>query len=198
MIFEIALPFLALGCAAFLILAAIPKLRPFALSISLWCVAFAFCLIAAVLGLLLVSIGIAAFHDLFQRHSFSLPNVGHHSWIGWFLFSFVVVVTIAGATGITAVHGIITRRLTLALFRIYVAAVSFGVGILSCAFVLLVFNDHLFNMAFVIPATSFGLLLTSALSYACFKNASRFRGSYPQRFPIVTLEEFDWKGSDPP
>jgi hypothetical protein len=197
MIFEIALPFLALGCAAFLIFAAIPKLCPFALSISLWCVAFAFCLIAAVLALLLVSTGIATFHDLFQRHSFSLPNAGDHSWIGWVLCSFVVVATLAGATAITAVHGIITRRLTLALFRIYLAAVSFGVGILSCAFVFPVLNDHLFDMAFIVPATSLGILLTSALSYVCFKNASRFRGSYPQRFPIVTLEEFDWKGPDP-
>jgi hypothetical protein len=197
MIFEIALPFLALGCAAFLIFAAIPRLRPFALSISLWCVAFALCLIAAVLALLLASTGIAAFHELFRRHSFTLPNIGDHSWIGWLLFSLVIVATLAGATAITAVHGIITRRLTLALFRIYLAAVSFGVGILSCAFVLLVLSDHLFDMAFVIPATGLGLLLTSALSYACFKNASRFRGSYPQRFPVVTLEEFNWKGPDP-
>jgi len=198
MIFEIAIPFLALGSASFLICAAIPQLRRFALSTSLWCLAFAFCLIAVVIALLFVSTGFAALHELFHRHSvIDLSNSGQTSWAGWLFIIFSVAAATTGATAITAVHGIITRRLTLALFRLYLAVVSFGVGLVSFAFVLLVYINLLFDPYFVVPVTIVGLSLMLLLSYMCFRNASQFRGSYPERFPVVTHEEFGFDKQRP-
>jgi hypothetical protein len=194
MIFFIVFPFLALGCAAFLFSAAIPKLRRFALSSSLWCVACAICLIAVVITLALIGTGIAALHGLFQRPFLGSMHFGQSSWIGWLFLGFALITTVVGATAITLLHGIVIRRFTLALFRLYLAAVSFGVGVLSCALLIMAFGEHFLLLTFPIPAVLFSILIALALSYACLRIAPQFRGSYPQRFPIVTPEEFNWKG----
>jgi hypothetical protein len=112
------------------------------------------------------------------------------SWLGWFVAITTFVITVAGATAITFIHGIIIRRLTLALFRLYVAIVSFGVGILTCSLVLFAFAMPLLSLTAFLPAALASLLAASALAYACFRNAAGFRGSYPQRFPVVTPGEF--------
>jgi len=190
MILFVAFPFLAAGCACFLICAAISPLRRFALSSSLWCVTCIPCLIAILAAVILWSLGIDALQRL-MKPDFG-TSLGFHqaSWIGWLLAIVSLIVTIIGATAATLIHGIIIRRLTLALFRLYVAGVSFGVGVLTCSFVLFAFATHLLSLASFLPAALASLLAAFALAYACFRNASGFRGSHPQRFPVVTPEEF--------
>jgi hypothetical protein len=190
MILFIVFPFLAVGCAIFLLCTAIPPLRRFALSSSLWCVACVPCLLAILPAIILCSLGVDAFHRLFKPYFGASLSVHQTSWQGWLLAAIALLVMAAGASAMTLIHGIIMRRLTLALFRLYVAAVSFGVGILTCSFVLFAFATHLLSLPTFLPAAIASLLAASALAYICFRSASDFRGSYPQRFPVVTPEEF--------
>jgi hypothetical protein len=190
MVLFVAFPFLAFGCASFLLCAAIPPLRRFALSSSLWCVACVPCLLTILAAIIVCSAGAEAFHRFFKLDFDASVSFHQTSWLGWGIAIISFVLTVAGATFITIVHGIITRRFTLALFRLYVAGVSFGVGILTCSFVLFAFATHLLSfIAFGLVAFA-SLLAASALAYACFTKAPDFRGSYPQRFPVVTPEEF--------
>ncbi len=190
MILFIVFPFLALGCVCFLVCTVIAPLRRFALSSSLWwvaCVPFLFAILAAII---LFSLGIDAFHRLLKPDFGASLSVHQTSWQGWLLAATGLLAMGAGASLVTFIHGIIIRRLTLALFRLYVTGVSFGVGVLTCSFVLFAFAKHLLSLPTFLPATVASLLAASALAYQCFKSASGFRGQYPQRFPIVTPEEF--------
>ncbi|HEY1993459.1 MAG TPA: hypothetical protein VGG81_03575 [Edaphobacter sp.] len=190
MIFFIAFPFLAVGCACFLLGAAVPPLRRFALSSSLWCIACIPCLFAFLAAVVLWSLGVDALRRLLRMDFGASLSFHQTSLLGWFLAITAIIVTVAGATAITLIHGIIIRRLTLALFRLYVAVVSFGVGILACSFVLFTFAMHLLSLAAFLPAVLASLLAATALASVCFRNASGFRGSYPQRLPVVSPEEF--------
>jgi len=116
MILFIAFPFLAAGCACFLFCAAIPRLRRFALSGSLWWVACIPCLFAILTGLILWSLGLDALRRLLRPDLAASLSVHQTSWLGWLLAIITLVVTVTGATAITLIHGIIVRRLTLALF----------------------------------------------------------------------------------
>jgi hypothetical protein len=160
------------------------------LASSLWCVACVPCLIAILAAVILWSLGVDALQRLLKPDFGTSLSFHHASWLGWTLAITTVVVTIAGATTVTLIHGIIIRRLTLALFRFYVAMVSFGVGILTCSFISFAFATHLLSLVSFLPAALAGLLAASALTYVCFRNATSFRGSYPQRFPVVTPDEF--------
>jgi hypothetical protein len=190
MILFIVFPFLALGCVCFLVCAAIPPFRRFALSSSLWCVACVPCLLAILTAVVLCSLGVNALQRLMKPDFGASLGVYQTSWLGWFVGISTFVFTVTGATAITFIHGIVIRRLTLALFRLYVAVVSLGVGILTCSFVLFAFAMHLLSPIAFLPVGLASLLVATALAYACFRNASGFRGSYPQRFPVVTSEEF--------
>jgi hypothetical protein len=190
MILFIAFPFLAMGCVCFLLCAVIPPLRRFALSSSLWCVACVPCLFAILAAVVLWSLGVDALQRLMKPDFGASLSLHQTSWLGWLVAISTFVFTVVGATAITFIHGIIVHRLTLALFRLYVAIVSFGVGILTCSFVLFAFAMHLLSLTAFLPAALASLLAASALAYACFRNAAGFRGSYPQRFPVVTPEEF--------
>jgi hypothetical protein len=190
MIFFIAFPLLAVGCACFLLCAAVPPLRRFALSSSLWCIACIPCLFAFLAAVVLWSLGVDALRRILRMDFGASLSFHQTSLLGWFLAIAAIVVTVAGATAITLIHGIIIRRLTLALFCLYVAVVSFGVGILTCSFVLFAFAMHLLSLTAFLPAALASLSAASALAYACFRNATGFRGSYPQRLPVVTPGEF--------
>src|SRR5271170_2997877 len=121
MILFIVFPFLAAGCVSFLVCAAIPPLRRFALSGSLWCVACVPCLLAILTVIVLWSAGAYALRQFFKLDPVTSISVHQTSWIGWLLAIATLVITIAGATVITLLHGIIIRRLTLALFRLSVS-----------------------------------------------------------------------------
>ena len=190
MIFFIVFPFLAIGCVTFLICSVIPPLRRFTLSASLWCVACIPCLMASLIMCGLSSIGLHKILALLQWNNGSDITFHQTSWSGWLFFFIVLIAVIAGATIITLLHGIIIRRLTLALFRIYVGAVSFGVGVSIYLLLSLTFAMRLLEPARYLPAALLGFLFAVSLAYVCFKNASLFRGPHPTRLPIVTLEEF--------
>jgi hypothetical protein len=66
MVLFVAFPFLAFGCASFLLCAAIPPLRRFALSSSLWCVACVPCLLTILAAIIVCSAGAGSLSSLLQ------------------------------------------------------------------------------------------------------------------------------------
>jgi hypothetical protein len=194
MISFIAFPFLALGCVTFLLCAAIPPLRKFALGSSLWCVACVPCLWIMFILIVLLNLGADALH---KTLSWDLNTATHFHQRGmaWLIGIAVLTIVIAGATSITAIHGIIVRRFTLALFRLYVAGVSFGIGILTVFFISIIISGRLSSAMTdlslpLLWMNAFSLIVAPTLAYFCYRNAAQFRGKYPDRFPVVTQEEF--------
>jgi hypothetical protein len=192
MIFILFIPFLMLGCTAFLICAAVPPIQRFALGVSLWCVAWIPGMMAILTVVIFFSVGADALRRWVHWDPGASLAFNHHglSWAGWLGFSAAILVVALGASVISLIHGIVMRRLTLSLFRLYLAGVSFCVGMLSFGFLAFAFAEKVGLVDHAFAAWSSCLLFATALSYLCFRNAERFRGSYPKTLPIVTHEEF--------
>jgi len=189
MIFFLAFPLTALGCAAFVICSFAPPLRRFALSSSLWFVACFPFFLAVAAGILAIVFGADRLTSLLHR-SGTLKDIGSHmpDWIGILIAATIAIITFGGATAVTLLHGALIRRLTFALFRLYVTCVSFGVGVLTMFFLLSAVGvgrswaSLFINFVDIIPAT--------LLAWFAYRKANQFRGSYPHRFPVVSREEF--------
>jgi hypothetical protein len=189
MISFIVFPFLALGCAAFLICTAIPSLRRFALSTSLWFAACIPCLLGCATGIIVFGLGVHELNRLFQRNQQIGISFNQASWFWWLIAIALTAIMLAGASAITLLHGLITRRMTLALFRIYVASVSFGVGMLTTFFTSMVFGAGS-HLSWFIAANLSGAIPAMVLAYFCYRNAKQFRGDYPKQLPIIDVDEF--------
>jgi len=191
MIFVLVFPFLTLGCIAFLACSAIPPLRRYALGASLWCAACIPCLIATFITYGLAILGLTKLRPLLRWNGSHMVGFFKPSWIGWLFFTIMLIAVAIASAAIAAIHGIIIRRMTFALFRIYLAAVSFGVGVLSCLIISFVFAMDLLEPTRYIPIALLTLLSAAGLSYFCSSNAVHFRGTHPKYFPIVTPAEFN-------
>jgi hypothetical protein len=191
-IFILVVPFLMAGCSAFIVCAAIPPLQRFALGASLWFVACVPCIVGLLLVMALCDIGAHAVGELFRWDPGMLTRFSGRglSWPGWLGLTAAALAVGAGASIITVAHGIVIRRMTLSLFKLYVAFVSFGVGVLSSGFLAIAIGDKIDMSEHVLPTWTVCLLLAVALSRICYRNARLFRGTYPKTFPIVTREEF--------
>jgi uncharacterized protein YacL len=98
---------------------------------------------------------------------------------------------IALASIIAMLHQAVIHRLTLALFRLYVAGVGFGIGLLLS--VLLAVGLAAASIHIPHPGPSFlilAILSASTTALLCFRNAPSLRGRLPRNFPIVTEGEF--------
>jgi hypothetical protein len=150
------------------------------------------CILSIIAVTLLLTLGIDALKQFLKFDDSRIFGIHlNQSWFGWLLAVTALLITIVGATTITLLHGLIVRRLTLALFRLYLAAVSFGVGILSCLFLVLSLRVNLLTVVSSVSAAISCLVTGFALAYLCFKSASSFRGSYPHRFAVVSADEFN-------
>lgn len=194
MIFLLVFPFLTMGCVAFLACSAIPPLRRYALGASLWCVACIPCLIATFIAYGLANLGLTKLLPLLKWNDSYGVSFSKASWTVWLFFTLVLIVVAIASTAIAAIHGVIIRRMTLALFRAYLAAVSFGVGVLICLIISFFFAMDLLEPTRYIPVGLLTLLCAAGLSYFCSSHAAHFRGRHPERFPIVTREEFNPEG----
>jgi hypothetical protein len=194
MIFFLIIPFFMLGCAVFLICAAIPFLRRYALSASLWCL----CLAPWLFGMIFLAL-------LFGLATYTLSNLLRHplwiaqDWSGSNQTAFGIVISVAAVAGslVTAtvaarVHQFAIHRMTLALFRLYVAGVSLGVGVLSSIFLSVSVSGY-FHLSLAHPIVVFGfcgIVFSMLLSLLCYRFASQFRGKLPSSFSLVTEDEF--------
>jgi hypothetical protein len=184
----IFLMLLACGCVAFFICSALPFLRRFALPFSLWMVACFPCLLAA----MAILFGIAFSADQLQQHfqvnhlEAMLYLASHRGLVlAWF-----ALISLGGATVITLAHGLVIRRLTLALFRLYITAVAAGVGLSSIALLWIGLAARLHTWWALLIVVSAGVGLSIFSVFTSFRHPSQFRGTYPERFPLVTKEEF--------
>ncbi len=182
-----------LGCAVFLVCAAIPFLRRFALSASLWCL----CLAPWIFAMIFLAV-------LFGLATDTLRNLHHPLWIArdWSSSAqtgfgiLISVIAVAGslvtATVAARVHQFAIHRMTLALFRLYVAGVSFGVGVLSSFFISISVSAYFhLSLSHPIVICGFcGLVFSILLSVLCYRFASQFRGKLPSSFSPVTEDEF--------
>jgi hypothetical protein len=198
MIVFLIIPFLFVGAIAYLICAAIPMLRRFAMPYSLWILSLSIGVYLWEAIILVLAIG----HDQWNVHA----NQLHLSQFKDFTLPQSKAISIASITALTAtclgiasavtlVHQAIIHRVTLALFRLYVAGVSFGVGttFFLPAFLLLAARSSppSLQTAAMFAALVPGLAAALALAFFCFHRSSQFRGAYPQDFSLVSQEEFE-------
>jgi hypothetical protein len=198
MIFFLIIPFLFIGSIAYLLCAVIPPLRRFAMPSSLWLLSLCIGLYLWISIILVMALG----YDRWNAHAqelhlwhikdFKLPETK--------AFSIVSIVALVAtcltlASLVTVIHQVIIHRLTLALFRLYVAGVSLGVGITfflpASVFLATRSSPPSLQTAAMFAALLLGLAAALALAFFCLKRSSQFRGAYPQNFALVTRDEFE-------
>jgi hypothetical protein len=178
--------FLAAGCMAFFLCAAIAPLRRFALGISLWLAIWSVLVPAAffpniyLLGLL----SLVHIHDTVPINEIALHHVKTLALINGIFIAIL-------ATTASALHGWLMRRTTLALFHIYITAVTLGVTFLFTWLVfvvtLVVAGDKLlFATACALPC-----LVLSGVSLFAWRHPSGFRAARPQKLQPITPAEYD-------
>jgi hypothetical protein len=180
--------FLLLGSIVFLACLLIPRTRQYALSVALWCAMCGPCSVA-----LMVIAGVGLITTAFVTkvggvQSLHAPRL--ISSFGWAYLIIGVLMTTIAATGAAWVHQAAVKRLTFALFRLYAAAVSAGIGS--------VFGWCLGWWVMVKGWGIYGwlswgvgmLVLARAATFHRHKGARGLRGSAPKNFTWISVEEF--------
>jgi hypothetical protein len=177
--------FLMAGCGSFIVCALVPRLRRYALGVSLWFLVWAL-LSPGMLLVNTVGLGILA-----QGHARVIVPLNDFAWQHVKLLAvanalFVAVI----ATGVALLHGWILRRMTFALFQVYMTAVSAGVGLLFSLLTLLVLLAE--NAGGGLSSLGFFVLLVvmAGLTVFCWRRAADFRAARPERLQPVTAEEY--------
>ena len=112
------------------------------------------------------------------------------SSFGWAYLIIGVMMTAIAATGAAWLHQVLMKRLTFALFRLYTAAVSGGIGS--------VFGWCLGWWILVKGLGVYGwllwgvgmLVLVSGFAVVAYKGARGLRGTAPKNFTWISEEEF--------
>ena len=118
--------FLFLGAIVFLACVLMPPTQRYAVSAALWCAVWGPCSVGLMMlaGLGLVAQAfITRAGDLERFHAPRLLAA-----FGWGYLILGILMTALVATGAAWLHQAITRRMAFALFRLYAAAVSAGIG----------------------------------------------------------------------
>jgi hypothetical protein len=180
--------FLLLGSIVFLACLLFPRSRQYALSAALWCATWGPCFVA-----LMVIAGVGLITAAFVTKVGSVQSLHAPRLIssfGWTYLIIGILITAIVATGAAWVHQALVKRLTFALFRLYAAAVSAGIGsVFGCC------------LGWWITATGFGpygwllwgfgmLVLTSVFAVMAYKGARGLRGRAPKNFTWISEEEF--------
>lgn len=179
--------FLLAVAVVFLICAAIPFTRRFALSASLWIALWGPSSI-----LLMTIAGLALAADAFITKGPNpalLQNPHLLSVFGWTYLASGALITSVVASTFCWLHQFLIHRITFALFRLYATAVVAGIG-------------SVFGWAFSWWLLSRGIayapvwsllamvLLVAGFSVAAYKNTDKLRGKAPNRLTWITEEEF--------
>jgi len=192
----LALPFLALGCIAFLVCACASPLRRFALSASLFFVVCIPIVFAEGAIILFASMGASALNATLDSElpPSMHPSWGNHPWQSLALAVTALTVLIAAASAITLLHGWFTRRMTFALFRFYASGVAAGVGVLIALFLWLWIGVATYQYGVALLGVEIVVLAafcSITLMRYVYQRAAEFRGAYPERFPFTTRDEFE-------
>jgi hypothetical protein len=180
--------FLTIGGMVFVVCAALPPLRRYALSAALWCAMWGPC----VTGLIVLA-GTAMVFDvsLTQKAGVSNFHLPHLSApIGWALGAGIVLTIAAVASGVAWLHQAAIHRLTFALFRLYATVVCGGIGGAFGVWLgwWLIGEPIRFAPFFAIAEI---LLLMVSFGAAAYRGARSLRGSAPTAFSWITEQEFN-------
>ena len=191
LLFFVLLPpvviFLTVGCVVFMIFSAIPALRRFALGSALWLAAWG----VMSPGIILINalgLGVLAQIHVHARLPLNQPVLHHLKIIA------VANATIFSgiATLMTLCHGFLIRRITLALFRLYVTAVALGVGLLGCLLALLAIDALRPNPS--LPSFVGTVLLAGTVAClvasVCYRHPADFRSTRPTKLQPVSEPEY--------
>jgi hypothetical protein len=102
-----------------------------------------------------------------------------------------VLVTIAVATGLACIHQAVVSRLTFALFRLYAATVSAGIGsVFGWCFGWWMMAKSITGHVSLLLWGIAMLALLAGFGVAAYKGARGLRGKAPERFTWISPDEF--------
>jgi hypothetical protein len=180
--------FLLVGAVQFLVCVAVPRLRRYALSAALWWAVWGPCSTAL---LMLAGAGLIAQHLFAEHGRFASGNLlPSLAALGWIYLTVGTLGTSAVATAIAWLHQALVRRFTFALFRLYAAAVSGGIGSVFgwCLAYWCLGSIRPYGWVFALCGMVALVILFAMWAY---RNARGLRGSAPTGFTWVSREEFE-------
>jgi hypothetical protein len=123
---DIVFFFLLVGSIVFLACLSLPPIRRYALSAAVWCAMWGPC---SIILMLVAGVGLIATAFIAKPGDGQAFHASRLlSAFGWSYLVVGILVTVTVATALARIHQAIVRRLTFALFRLYAAVVSAGIG----------------------------------------------------------------------
>jgi hypothetical protein len=172
----------------------LPPARRFALTACLWFAAWGLAVTALLVISAFLLFGATYAHEIIWPHQRQSIGAAAFGTSGQGLLFVLLIVLLAAfvAVAVAILHGILTRRLTFALFHLYLTAVAFVVGLLIAtpSVFALVARLHLRDSLSYTLAIPAALMLSGSLAWFCSSRAQDFRGERPDRFNPITPAEY--------
>ena len=181
--------FLLLGSLVFLACVLMPQARQYALSAALWCAMWGPC---SVTLMVLAGVGLIAAAFVTKAGDVQLFHAPRLlSAFGWSYLVIGVLITTIVATGSAWVHQAVVSRLTFALFRLYAAAVSAGIGsVFGWCLGWWMMSRELSGYGWLVVWGICMLALVVGFGVAAYKGARGLRGEAPKGFTWISPSEF--------
>ncbi len=181
--------FLLLGSLVFLFCLVLPPTRRYALSAALWCAICGPCTV----GLMLLAgarlIATAFITQTANSQTLHAPRL--LAAFGWTYLIAGILLTTVLATSAAAIHQALITRMTFALFRLYAAVVTTGIGsIFGWCLGWFMMSGHLEGYLRFIVWISCMLALIALFGTAAYKTARHLRGAPPKQFTWITEAEY--------
>jgi hypothetical protein len=181
--------FLLVGSIVFLACVCLPRLRRYALSPALWCAMWGPC---SVVLMLIAGVGLIATAFITKTgdaQTLHYPRL--LSAFGWSYLAAGVLVTIAVATSSAFIHQALVARFTFALFRLYAAVVSAGIGsVFGWCFGWWMMAKSITGHVSLLLWGIVILTLITCFGLAAYNGARGLRGKAPERFTWISPDEF--------
>jgi len=181
--------FLLIGSIVFLACLLVSRTRQYALSAALWCAMWGPC---SVMLMVLAGVGLIAAAFVTKAgdlQTFHTPRL--LSAFGWTYLIAGVLITTVVATASTWIHQAVVRRITFALFRLYAAAVSAGIGsVFGWSLGWWMMYRELSGYVWLFVWGICMLALIAGFGVAAYKGARGLRGEAARSFTWITPAEF--------
>ena len=181
--------FLLLGSSVFLLCLLVPHGRQYALSAALWCAVWGPCS-----ALLMLIAGAGLIVAAFVANTSAVPTFHAPRLLpvfGWSYLVVGIVVTSTVATGAAWIHQWLIERMTFALFRLYAALVSAGIGsVFGWCLGWWMESKNLSGYGWFFLWGFCMLALIAAFSIAAYNRARDLRGKAPAGFTWISQEEY--------
>ena len=181
--------FLLIGSIVFLMCLLVPRTRQYALSAALWCAMWGPCSVT-----LMVLAGVGLITAAFITKTGNLQALHAPRLLSAFGWSYLIVgilITTLVATISAWIHQAVVRRFTFALFRLYAAAVSAGIGSVfgwSLGWWMMYREASGYVWFFVWGICMLALITTFGIT--AYKGARGLRGEMPKSFTWISSTEY--------